>query len=85
LLEIGLGSGSRAEPPLAQDHPDARFGALDLGFGRVDLLGEGSDARLSVSIFDAAPWPWLGWLWGTHLRAQFEVDAKGHVQRMSSS
>jgi len=80
LLQIGLGSGSRAEPPLAHDdHPARRFAALALGFGRVDLRGDGAAERLVVSIYDTAPWPWLS-AWRSHrLRARFEVDRQGHL------
>jgi hypothetical protein len=84
LLHVGVGSGSRAEPPLAHAHPEARFGALDLGFARVDRVGSGSEQRLAVSIFDAAPWPWLGIFRGSQLRARFEVDEAGQVQRTDS-
>jgi tRNA A-37 threonylcarbamoyl transferase component Bud32 len=83
LLHVGVGSGSRAEPPLAQDHPDARFGAVALGFVRVDLVGDGPDERLSVSIFDSAPWPWLGYLRSTRLRARFDVDEQGRVEQLA--
>ncbi|MAG32207.1 MAG: hypothetical protein CL908_15095 [Deltaproteobacteria bacterium] len=83
LLQIGVGSGARATPPLASDHPAARFGALALGFARVDLLeaGEGGAERLSASIFEAPRWPWLGMFQPHRLRARFEVDILGRVIR----
>ena len=81
LLHIGVGSGSRAEPPLAQDHPESRFGAIDLGFARVDLVGQGAEERLSVRLFDAAPWPWLTPFRKSTLRAHYEVDRRGRVSR----
>lgn len=80
LLQVGLGSGSRAEPPLADpDHPHHRFGALELGFGRIDLIGEGPEERLAVSIHGTAPWPWLAGWWPHRLLARFEVDRRGHL------
>jgi len=79
LLHIGAGSGSRAEPPLARDHPDVRFGSLELGFARVDLIGEGEAERLAVSLFATARWPWLATWRGPRLRARFEVDRHGAV------
>jgi hypothetical protein len=79
-LHIGIGSGSRAAPPLAQNHPDARFGALELGFARVDLVGHGdAEERLSVRLFAAPRWPWLALFQSYRLRAHFEVDRLGQV------
>lgn len=80
-LQVGVGSGSRASSPLAENHPDARFGALELGFARVDLIGRDNDQRLSVRIFDAAKWPWLAHFRKPRLRAHFDVDLDGNVSR----
>ncbi len=82
-LQIGIGSGSRALPPLARNHPAARFGAIELGFARIDLLGTGDDERLAVSIFQTGRWPGLAWLQPTRLRARFDVDRQGRVTRRS--
>ena len=82
-LHIGIGSGSRATPPLAQDHPDARFGALELGFARVDLVGHGiTEERLSVRLFEAPRWPWLAHFQKYEIRAHFEVDRSGQVRQL---
>jgi hypothetical protein len=79
-LHIGIGSGSRTVPPLAENHPDARFGALELGFARVDLVGHGdAEERLSVRLFGAPRWPWLAHFQSYRLRAHFEVDRLGQV------
>ncbi len=79
-LHIGVGSGSRSTPPLARDHPDARFGALELGFARIDLVGSGgTEERLSVRLFETPRWPWLAYFRNTRLRAHFEVDRLGRV------
>ncbi len=79
LLQVVAGSGSRAEPPLAQDPPGSLFGALELGFARVDLIGAGAEERLSVSLFGTAPWPILARLRRHTRLAHFEVDRNGSV------
>jgi predicted MPP superfamily phosphohydrolase len=81
LLHVGVGSGARAEPPIAEDHPDARFGRLALGFVRVDLIGGDSDARLSATLFEAPRWPVLAPLRPAGPIARFEVDLAGRVRR----
>ncbi len=82
-LHIGIGSGSRAIPPLARDHPDARFCALELGFARVDLVGHGdAEQRLSVRLFETPRWPWIAHFQKTRLRAHFEVDLQGQVTEL---
>jgi hypothetical protein len=82
-LHIGIGSGSRATPPLAQNHPDARFGALELGFARVDLVGHGdAEERLSVRLFEAARMPWIARFRKYRIRAHFEVDRLGQVSEL---
>jgi len=81
-LHVGIGSGSRTTPPLAENHPDARFGALELGFARVDLVGhDDAQERLSVRLFAAPRWPWLAHFQSYALRAHFEVNRLGHVTR----
>jgi tRNA A-37 threonylcarbamoyl transferase component Bud32/Icc-related predicted phosphoesterase len=82
-LHIGIGSGSRATPPLAKDHPDARFGALELGFARVDLVGLGdAEERLSVRLFEAPRWPWIAHFQKYRIRAHFDVDRSGQVREL---
>ena len=81
LLHVGVGSGARAEPPIAEDHPDARFGRLALGFVRVDLIGRDADARLSATLFEAPRWPVLAPLQPAGPIARFEVDRLGRVSR----
>ncbi len=83
LLQIGAGSGSRAEPPLATGHPDLRYSALALGFARVDLIGESPDERLEVSLFTVPRWPWLGQLVGHRSGARFAVDRRGRIESLS--
>jgi hypothetical protein len=82
-LQIGLGSGSRTLPPLAQNHPDARFGALELGFARVDLIGDGAQERLSVSIYEAPRWPWLAHFQSYRMRVRFDVDRLRQVKEIA--
>lgn len=83
LLHVGVGSGARAEPPLASDHPDARFGRLALGFARVDLQGAGKAERLVVTLFEVPRWPALAALTPTRPVARFAVDAAGRVEQRS--
>jgi len=78
-LHVVVGSGARAEPPLAQQHPDARFGRIALGFARIDLLGVGANERLSVTLIEAARWPFLSRLNPPKRVARFEVDRAGRV------
>lgn len=87
LLQIGAGSGSRSEPPLATGHPDLRFAAMELGFARVELTGEagGDDERLAVSLFSVPRWPWLARLLGHHVVARFTVDRSGEVDPPAAS
>jgi tRNA A-37 threonylcarbamoyl transferase component Bud32 len=85
LLHVGVGSGARAEPPLAQDHPDARFGRIALGFARIDLIGNGADERLSVSLIEAPRWPILSTFTSPKRVARFEVDLAGRVIDLGSS
>jgi len=79
-LHVGVGSGSRAAPPLAKNHPDARFGALELGFARIDLLSDTDGERLSVRLFGVPRWPWMRLFRDDELRAHFEVDRAGRVR-----
>jgi len=82
-LHIGIGSGSRATPPLARNHPDARFGTIELGFARVDLVRhDDAEERLSVRLFQAPRWPWLAYLKSYELIAHFEVDRFGQVSEL---
>lgn len=80
-LHIGAGSGSRTDPPLAVAHPDARFGALSLGFVRIDLLGEGDAARLVVSLVGTARWPILSAVQRPKRLAHFEISRRGEVEQ----
>lgn len=81
LLQLGLGSGARAEPPLASaDHPDVRFSRLALGFARIDLVGRGEDERLIATLIEAPPWPLLSPFVGARAVARFEVDRGGRVR-----
>lgn len=81
LLQIGAGSGSRAEPPLATGHPALLFSQQTLGFARVDLVGEAESERLVVSLYRVPRWPWLEALRGPALAARFEVDRAGRIAR----
>jgi 3-deoxy-D-manno-octulosonic acid kinase len=83
LLQIGAGSGSRSAPPLAKDLPSSLFGAIELGFARIDLIGTGSSERLSISIFATAPWPIWARLAGHSELASFEVDRSGSVRTLA--
>ncbi len=80
LLQIGLGAGARAEGPLAApNHPAARFGAISLGFARVERVGQGDAERLSVRLISAPRWPWLYLFQSPSEIARFTVDRTGRV------
>lgn len=80
LLQVGLGAGARAEGPLASpDHPAARFGALSLGFARVERIGLGETERLSIRLIAAPRWPWLYLFRSPTEIARFAVDRDGRV------
>lgn len=82
-LQLGLGSGARAEPPLATaDHPDIRFSRLALGFGRIDLVGTGEEERLVATLFESPPWPALLPFVETKPIARFSVDRAGRVTQV---
>jgi tRNA A-37 threonylcarbamoyl transferase component Bud32 len=83
LLQIGAGSGSRALPPLASDPPGSLFGAIQLGFARVDLVGAAASERLVVSLHGNAPWPIWARLSSHEELARFEVDLEGSVRTLS--
>lgn len=79
-LQLGLGSGARAEPPLSLNHPDARFGRMALGFARIDLLGRGPEERLAVTLIETANLPIVFGLQPPRAVARFEVDREGRVR-----
>ena len=83
-LQLGLGSGARAEPPLASDdHPQSRFRQRSLGFARVDLAGSGEDERLVATLIQTPPWPFLNALPVSQGPvARFAVDRAGRVERL---
>lgn len=83
LLQVGAGSGSRAEPPLATGHPDLLHSALALGFARVELRGDAPDDRLEVSLFTVPPWPFLADAMGHASGARFSVDRSGRVESLA--
>lgn len=85
LLQIGAGSGSRAEPPLATGHPDLLHSALALGFARVELRGNAPEDRLEVSLFTVPPWPFLSGAMGHTSGARFSVDRSGRVESLAPS
>jgi len=79
-LQLGLGSGARAEEPLAStDHPDVRFSQKVLGFARIDLVGYNDDERLVATLFKAPSLPIIERFTGSRAVARFEVDAAGAV------
>lgn len=79
LLQVAVGSGSRARSEPVPEHPDLLFAALELGFARVDLVARPPGDRLLVSIFSVAPWPVLAQMSDYRVRARFEVDRSGRV------
>jgi hypothetical protein len=85
LLQIGVGSGSRATPPLAKEEVPSLFGSIELGFARIDLVGAGEAERLSVSLFGTARWPILSRVSHHVERARFEVHLDGSVRNVSAS
>ena len=78
-LHVGAGSGSKASGPLAQNHPDVRFSRMRLGFARIDLIGNGQDERLSVTLTETNEYPILSLLDPPRRVARFEVDQQGRV------
>ena len=78
-LHVGAGSGSKASGPLAQNHPDVRFSRMSLGFARIDLIGNGDEERLSVTLTETNDYPILSPLDPPRRVARFEVDRQGRV------
>ena len=81
-LHVGAGSGSHAKPPLARDHPDVRFSRMELGFARIDWVGEGENERLIVTLTETAPWPIVSVLDPPKRVARFAVDLDGRVSSL---
>ena len=81
-LHVGAGSGSHAKPPLARDHPDVRFSRMELGFARIDWVGEGEGERLIVTLTETAPWPIVSVLDPPKRVARFAVDLDGRVSSL---
>jgi len=80
-LQLGLGSGARAEPPLASaDHPAARFGLQALGFAQIDLVGRGERARLVATLYSTPRWPILDRFVSARVVARYAVDVHGAVE-----
>lgn len=80
LLQLGLGSGSRAEGPLASpDHPDLRFSRKALGFARIDLVGTGTEERMVTTLMQTSSWPALSALQSPRAVARFAIDLTGSV------
>ena len=77
-LRVVAGSGSRARPPITAPHPLRDYGEARLGFARLDVVGEGPEARLVLSVYAAAPYPLFSF--GLpELVARFSVDSGGRV------
>ncbi len=55
-VQVVAGSGSSVRE-VSSSNPDARFALDELGFARVDLVGEGEAERLAVSLFSTASVP----------------------------
>jgi hypothetical protein len=55
-LQVVAGSGSNVRE-VASANPDAHFALGELGFARVDLVGEGAGERLVVSLFTTPATP----------------------------
>lgn len=82
-LQLGLGSGARAEPPLASaDHPAARFGLMAHGFARIELVGHGRDARLVATLVRTPRWPVLDRFVPDRVVARYAVDVTGAVEAL---
>ena len=85
-LQLGIGSGARAEPPLAAaDHPEIRFARLALGFARIDLVGHGENERLVATLHRAPDWPILARFDPPRAIARFAVDRAGRVTPAASA
>ena len=78
-LRVVAGSGSRARPPITAPHPGRDYGEARLGFARVDVVGEGAEARLVLSLYAAAPYPLFSFD-TPELVARFSVDPEGRVR-----
>jgi len=86
FLQLGLGSGSRAEGPLASlDHPDVRFSRMALGFARIDLVGTGKHERLVSTLFQTPSWPALSPFQSPRAVARFAIDRTGKLIRQAES
>lgn len=83
LVQVGAGSGSRAKPPLASAEAGSVFGRMQLGFARVDLVGEADRARLVVTLIGTPNWPFLSGIQARETLARFEVDASGRLRAVS--
>jgi hypothetical protein len=59
-LIVVAGSGSSARP-VKHRVEGSQFALEAPGFARVDLVGEGADQRLFVSLFEAPGWPAFLW------------------------
>ena len=83
-LQLGVGSGARADPPRASaDHPALRFQRMALGFARIDLVGEGAGERLEATLFETAPGSIFDAERPARAVARFVVDLRGHVERVA--
>jgi 3-deoxy-D-manno-octulosonic acid kinase len=83
-LQLGLGGGARAEPPLASDdHPDVRFSRRALGFARIDVVRIEGREQLVASLFESPSLPALDPFVQERLVARFAVDPLGRVERLA--
>jgi hypothetical protein len=76
---VGSGARARGRPLGAVDHPARRYGAAQLGFARIDVLGSGEDQRLVVSLFTTPDYPFLA---DAHpeLVSRWSVDRQGKTR-----
>jgi hypothetical protein len=79
-VQVVAGSGSDVRE-VASANPDARFALGELGFARVDLVGDARGERLVVSLFATQRRPPLG---GASARrvARFAVDPDGAASEL---
>lgn len=81
-LQVVAGSGSEARE-VRHRIEGARFSAVEPGFARVDLVGNGDAARLVVSLVAVPGWMEIGR--EPAVVARWSVDLRGDVQQESLS
>jgi hypothetical protein len=77
----GGGSNARRVVPPAPVFEGRVFAMPATGFARVDLLGQGAEQGLLVSLFHMPRWPWVFWR-EPQLVSGWWVEASGEARRV---